>query len=337
MKTTKPTIDWKGLGFGLVPTHCHVEYHYRDGRWDKGEIVEEPYVKLHIGATCLHYGQSLFEGLKVFACRDGKIRAFRDVDNAERLRSTARYLECPDLPVGIFQEAVDRAVKGNLDFVPPYGTGGSLYVRPFMFGSGAGMGVKPSSEYTFIVMVTPVGPYYKGGFDPVDAIVIEEYDRAAPKGSGKFKVAGNYAASFAPSAIAKAKGYPITLFLDSKTHEFIDEFGTSNFLGIKNGTYVTPESESILPSVTNKALVQLAEDMGIPVERRPVRFTELKDFQEIGACGTAVVITPIGKVVRGDTVYSFGKPDVLYRLYRRVQAIQYGEEPDPHGWTRVIA
>jgi len=332
-----PKIDWESLGFDVVPTNCHVQYHYKDGKWDDGELKREPFVQLSIAATCLHYGQSLFEGLKVFRRKDGKVSVFRDDQNCERMANSANYLCCAVPPLAMFQEAVTRVVKENLEFVPPYGTGGSLYVRPLLFGTSVGMGVKPSKDYTFLVMCTPVGPYYKSGFTAVDAVVIEQYDRVAPKGSGRFKVSGNYAASFTPNHIAHEQGYPVTLFLDALTHTYIDEFGTSNFIGIhKNGSYVTPESESILPSITNKSLVQLALDMGLKVERRPVRFDELPDFKEIGACGTAVVITPVGKVVRGDTCYRFAEHKTLHELYKRVQGIQYGELPDVHGWNRFI-
>ena len=335
-----PEIRWEELGFEFIPTNGHVEYHCRSGEWDAGELKADLRITMSVAATCLHYGQAVFEGLKAFRCQDGKVRVFRDDENCRRMGDSAAYVQAPKVPLTIFQTAIDRVIKANIEFVPPYGTGGSLYVRPLLIGTGPKIGVNASDEYAFIVLVTPVGPYYKGGVaKPLAAMVLEDYDRAAPSGTGCYKVAGNYAASLTPSYIAKKKGYPITLFLDSRTHQFIDEFGTSNFLGItKDGVYVTPESKSILPSITNKSLMRLAEDMDIKVERRPVRFDELPDFAEIGSCGTAVVITPIGKIVRGDTVYTIGDEfgPVLKRLREKLVRIQYGEDPDTHGWLREV-
>lgn len=335
-------IDWDKLGFSYMDTRCHVRYTWRDGQWDAGQVVAAPYLNLHIGATALHYGQSAFEGLKAFRSRDGSVRAFRVEQNARRMADTARRICMADMPESLFIEAVERAVRENLDYVPPYGTGGSLYVRPLLFGSGPRIGINPSAEYTFLVLVLPVGAYYKGGLTPVRAVILDNYDRAAPHGVGNVKVAGNYAASLEPRKVAKDKGFPIELYLDAAEHRYIDEFGTSNFIGITaDNRYVTPVSESILPSITNRTLQQLAQDMGMTVERRPVEYAELGDFVEIGACGTAVVVTPICEIVRGDTVVRCGPCDhcgpVLQKLYNEVTGIHFGELEDRYGWMHPIA
>jgi len=330
-------IDWTTLGFKYMDTHSHIRYVWRDGAWDQGALVAEPYLNMHIAAACLHYGQAAFEGMKAFRCKDGKIRVFRPQVNAQRMANTARRTCMAPVPEAMFVEAVSRVIRANEDFVPPYGTGGSLYIRPLLIGSGAQIGVAPASEYTFIVLVVPVGPYYKGGLQPVRAIILDEYDRAAPLGVGNVKVAGNYAASLYAHEYAKHAGFPVELYLDSKEHKYVEEFATSNFIGItKDGRYVTPDSHSILPSVTNNTLKQISADLGMQVEVRPVPFEELASFAEIGACGTAVVVTPVSEIVRGNTVIKIGSGagcgPVLQKLYETVQGIQYGELPDTHGW-----
>lgn len=331
-------IDWKNLGFAYLDTHCHIRYVWKNGRWSAGELVESPYMPVHIAATALHYGQSAFEGLKAFRRQDGKVSLFRPRDNARRMAATARRICMAEVPEEMFVDACRRVVQANLDFVPPYGTGGSLYVRPLLFGSGPQIGVAPAEEYTFLVLVTPVGPYYKGGLQAVKAIVMDRYDRAAPLGTGHIKVAGNYAASLYPHLEAKAAGYPVELYLDAKEHKWIEEFATSNFIAItRDGHFVTVKSDSILPSITNMTLQQLARDMGIPVEVRPIAFEEITEFAEVAACGTAVVITPVCQIERAGKVYSTGPATgcgpILDKLYRTVQGIQYGEIPDRHGWN----
>lgn len=335
-------LDWQKLGFTYRDTHCHIRYTWRDGKWDQGELHDEPYLKLHIAATALHYGQAAFEGLKAFALKDGSIGVFRVEENARRMRMTAERTLMAAPPEQLFIDAVMRVVAANRDFVPPYGTGGSLYIRPLLIGSGARIGVAPADEFTFIVLVVPVGDYYKGGLSPVTAMVVPGYDRAAPQGVGNVKVAGNYAADMIPNKLAKAAGCPINLYLDSREHRFIDEFGTSNFIGItRDGRYITPASSSILPSITNKTLMALAEASGMPVEQRPIEFAEVRQFAEVGACGTAVVITPVNRIVRGDEVVEIGTQDgsvgrVLQQLYNTVRGIQVGDLPDRHGWLRPL-
>lgn len=329
-------IDWSSLGFKYMDTDCHIRYTWKNGSWDGGELVKDPYLSIHIAASSLHYGQAAFEGMKAFRCKDGKIRIFRPQENAVRLATTSRRICMPVVPEEMFLEALSRVIKANEAYVPPYGTGGSLYLRPLLIGTGAQIGVAPGLEYTFIVLVVPVGPYYKGGLQPVKAVIYDEFDRAAPLGVGHVKVGGNYAASLFAHEKAKHEGYPVELYLDAKEHKYIEEFATSNFIGIKNQTYVTPESPSILPSVTNKTLKQIAVDIGLKVEVRPVPFEELGSFSEIGACGTAVVVTPVCEIRRGETVIRIGSDTgcgpVLQKLYERVQSIQYGEVPDQHGW-----
>jgi branched-chain amino acid aminotransferase len=330
-------IDWKNLGFKYMDTRCHIRYVWQNGAWDNGALVTEPFLKMHMAAACLHYGQEAFEGLKAFRCKDGKVRVFRPQANGERMAGTARRAVMAPVPVDLFVDAVRRAVKANEDYVPPFGTGGSLYIRPLLIGTGAQIGVAPASEYTFIVMVMPVGPYYKGGLKPVRALIVDEYDRAAPHGMGDVKVGGNYAASLYAHEAAKRAGYSVELYLDAKTHTLVEEFATSNFIGItKDGTYVTPDSHSVLPSVTNNTLRQIAADLGMKVEVRPIPFEEIGTFSEVAACGTAVVVTPVSEIARGGTVIRIGDPDkcgpVLQKLYDTVQGIQYGELADTHGW-----
>lgn len=334
-------IDWQALGFSYLQTRSHIQYTYRDEKWDQGVLCTAPYTQIHIAATALHYGQAAFEGLKAFACKDGQVRVFRVDENAKRMASSAHRLLMPEVPAALFEEAVMRVVADNRDYVPPYGTGGALYIRPLLFGSGARIGVQPADEYTFIVLVVPVGNYYKGGLQPVTAIIQDEYDRAAPLGIGHVKAAGNYATDMYPSKVAKAKGIPVCLYLDAREHRYVEEFGTSNFIAITHDRhYVTPASVSILPSITNLTLMTLAAEAGLVVERRPVLYEELGQFAEIAACGTAVVITPVNRILRGKQELTIGVHDgcgpVLQQLYQTVRGIQVGDLPDPHHWGRVV-
>jgi branched-chain amino acid aminotransferase len=335
-------VDWKNLGFAYRDTGAFVTAEYRDGAWGAIEVRSDPHLSLHVAATCLHYGQACFEGLKAFCRKDGTVAAFRPDENARRLIDSARRVVMEPPPAELFLAAVDRVVEINRDFVPPYGTGASLYIRPLLIGSSPHVGLHPSEDYLFAVLAMPVGPYYKDGFYPVKAYVQEEYDRAAPHGVGNVKVAGNYAAGMKGDMGGKQKGYPICLYLDSATHSYIDEFGTSNFLAISHegDRYITPDSSSVLPSITNKSLQRIAEDFGLRVERRPVPLTELERFGEVGACGTAAVITPVYSISHRDRTYTFGRQDrageMLTRLYKEIQGIQYGEVEDRHGWMRQV-
>jgi len=335
-------LDWNNLPFGYIKTDYNVRCYFKNGQWSRPEKSDSEYIPIHIAATGLHYGQESFEGLKAYRGRDGKVRLFRWEDNARRLISSANGVKMAPVPVELFREAVFTAVKLNERFVPPYGSGASLYIRPLLYGSGAEVGVKPASEYTFIVFVTPVGPYFKGGVKPVKMLICRDVDRAAPLGTGNIKVGGNYAASLRAIVRAREEGYGNVLFLDAKEKKFVDECGPANFFGIKNNTYVTPLSGSILPSITNKSVIALAEKMGIKVERRKVPVEELADFEETGACGTAAVISPIARIVDMDTgkTYEYckdGKPGpVSMMLYKKLIGIQYGDEPDDFGWMTVV-
>jgi branched-chain amino acid aminotransferase len=329
-------IEWDKLGFEFLKTRSNIRFSYRNGKWDEGTLSGSYEITLSIAANCMHYGQAAFEGLKAFCCKDGKVRIFRPEENARRLNSTIDYLMMPEFPEEKFVSAVKKVVKDNIDYVPPYGTGGSLYIRPVIIGSTPQIGISAATEYELIIMVVPVGPYYKGGVKPVKAMIHDGVDRAAPQGTGHIKVAGNYAASLYPTSLAKKAGCPVMLFLDSKTHQFIEEFGTSNFFAVtRDGKYVTPDSPSILPSIINKSLMQIAEDMGITVERRQIAKSELETFAEVGACGTAVVITPVGQIIHHDKVYTYDEKNmgpVSKKLYDEITGIQYGERPDKHKW-----
>lgn len=335
-------IDWANLGFGYMKTDYNIRCNYSNGAWGELEVHDSEYVNLHMAATSLHYGQESFEGLKAFRSKDGKIRVFRMRDNALRMQDSSRGTMMAELPVELFEEAVVKAVKLNERFIPPYESGAALYIRPVLFGSGAQIGVKPATEYMFILFVSPVGPYFKGGFQTTPFVIMREFDRSAPLGMGKYKVGGNYAASLVAGQKAHEMGYSNIFYLDAKEKKFIDECGAANFFGIKNNTYVTPKSSSILPSITNKSLMQLALDLGMTVENRPVPVEELSEFEEAGACGTAAVISPIERIDDYDKQLTYvfskdGKPGpVCEKLYNKLRAIQYGEEPDTHGWVTVI-
>ncbi len=335
-------IDWANLKFGYMPTDYNVRCYYRNGKWGEIEVSSSEIINIHMAATALHYGQEAFEGMKAFRCPDGKIRAFRIKDNAERLQSTCRGILMPELPTELFEAMVKKVVKLNERFVPPYESGASLYIRPLLIGTGAQVGVHPADEYLFIIFVSPVGPYFKGGFATNDYVIIREYDRAAPLGTGRYKVGGNYAASLAANKMAHDAGYASEFYLDAKEKKYIDECGAANFFGIKDGKYITPKSSSILPSITNRSLQQLAKDLGMEVEVRPIPEEELSTFEEAGACGTAAVISPIRKIDDLENHKSYviskdGKPGPWSeKLYTHLRAIQYGTEPDVHGWTTVI-
>ena len=332
-------LDWSSLSFGYMPTDYNVRCYYHDGKWGEIEVCSDEYLKIHMAATCLHYGQEAFEGLKAFRCPDGKVRVFRMDANAERLQSTSRGIMMPEVPTVLFEEMVKKVVRLNQEYIPPYESGASLYLRPLLIGITPQVGVHPAHDFAFVIFATPVGPYFKGGFCANPYVIIRDYDRAAPLGTGKYKVGGNYAASLKANSIAHEKGYASEFYLDAKEKKYVDECGAANFFGIKNNTYITPKSDSILPSVTNKSLMQIAEDLGMKVERRPVPEEELSTFEEAGACGTAAVISPISHLDDLDTgkVYNFGDEPGPWskKLYETLRGIQYGTIEDKHGWTTV--
>lgn len=342
LRSVMKNIDWESLPFGYMPTDYNVRCHYHDGKWGEIEVCSDVYITMHIAATCLHYGQEAFEGLKAYRCPDGKVRVFRMEENAKRLQSTSRGILLPEVPTELFEEMVTKVVRLNQEWIPTYESGATLYIRPLLIGMSPQVGVHPAKDYLFLIFVTPVGPYFKGGFATNPYVIIREYDRAAPLGTGIYKVGGNYAASLRPNKIAHDKGYACEFYLDAKEKKYIDECGAANFFGIKNNTYVTPKSTSILPSITNKSLMQIAEDFGMKVERRLIPEEELDTFEEAGACGTAAVITPISYIDDLETGkrYTFskdGKPGpVCTKLYNHLRGIQYGTVDDIHGWTTVV-
>ena len=337
----KADFDWKNLEFGYQKTDLNIRYVWRDGKWSEGVLTKDEYIPVHIAATCLHYGQACFEGLKVFEQKNGDAAVFRVEENARRMIRSCEKIFMAAPPEEIFIEAVYKVVNANRRYIPPYGSKASLYVRPVVFGSGAQVGVKPSKEFVFIVFVTPVGPYFKTGFKPVDLIVEEEYDRAAPNGVGDVKVGGNYAAGLRASIRAKEKGYTEVLYLDAKEKRYIDESGPANFFGITaDNQYVTPQSDSILPSITNMSLFTLAGELGLNPMRRPIEIEEIFSLKEAGCCGTAAVITPVASITYRDrkAVYTKDGKAGPYStaLYNKLTSIQLGDEPDPYGWVRVI-
>ncbi len=335
-------IDWSSLTFGYYPTDYNVRCYYRDGKWGEIEVSSSESINIHMAATCLHYGQESFEGLKAFRGKDGKIRVFRMEENAKRFISSADGIAMAPMPVELFCEMVRKVVKLNERFVPPYGTGASLYIRPLEIGTTAQVGVKPAREFMVVMFASPVGPYFKTGFKPTKICLTREYDRVAPKGTGRYKIGGNYAASLVAGEMAHGSGYSAVLYLDPKEKKYLDECGPANFFAVKDGKYITPASDSILPSITNMSLRQLARDMGLEVEERHIAIDELRDVSEASACGTAAVCSPVGEIDDLDTgeryiISKNGEPGpVTTELYNTLRGIQYGEIEDRHNWCEVI-
>ena len=337
-----PEIDWKNLSFGYLPTDYNVRCRFHNGKWGEIEVSQSDSINIHMAATCLHYGQEIFEGLKAFMGKDGKIRIFRLDENARRIRESAKGILMEPVPEELFKEMVKKVVELNKRFVPPYGSGASLYIRPIELGMTAQVGVKPASDYLFMIFVTPVGPYFKEGFKPTNICIMRDFDRVAPKGTGRWKVGGNYAASLDAGEKAHELGYSAVLYLDPREKKYVDECGPANFFAIKNGKYITPASESILPSVTNKSLMELARDLGIEVEARQIPVEELSEIQEAGACGTAAVASPVAEIDDLDTgkkyiVSNNGEAGpITTTLYNKLRSIQLGEEEDVHGWNTIV-
>lgn len=335
-------LDYAHLGFAYhVPEKRYVS-NYRNGAWDKGCLSEDSNVVLNESAGILQYCQQVFEGMKAYRWKDGSIVCFRPDLNAERMFQSAAFLEMPSFPVERFLSALDEVVRANADSVPPYGTGASLYIRPYLFASGIVIGVQPAEEYQFRIFTTPVGPYFKGGATPI-ALMVSDFDRAAPHGTGAVKAGLNYAMSLHSHEIAKKKGFAENIYLDAAKREFVEETGGANILFVdREGQLVVPKSDSILPSITRKSLIYVAKEMlHIPVVERQVRFAEVPDFVECGLCGTAAVISPVGKIVDRDREILFPsgmeKPGkITAKLYETLSGIQNGEIPAPEGWIRKI-
>lgn len=336
-------IDWNKLTFHYTETDYVVRSAYRNGVWEEPYATRDKHISLHVAATGLQYGQECFEGLKAFRGADDKVRIFRMEENAKRMQRSAEGLLMTPVPTDIFCKAVVLALQKNIDYLPPYETGATLYFRPVLVATTPEISVGPGKDCEFIVIPTPIGPYFPNGFKGTPFIVNRTIDRAAPQGTGQWKVGGNYAASFRASEVAHAMGYEC-MFTDAKTHKYIDECTASNFIGIKSRIsemeYLTPRSSAILPSITNDSLMVLAKEMGMKVTRRRIRIEELAEMTEAAACGTACVISPITKVLDpdNDITYSFGdKPGpVLTKLYHALQDIQYGRVEDTHDWCTVV-
>lgn len=335
-------IDWKSLGFGYIKTPWRFVAIYDGKSWDKGALTQEDMITISECAGVLQYAQTAFEGLKAYTTEDGRIVTFRPDLNAERMDQSAARLEMPTLPEGMFLEAVDKVVSANKDYVPPYGSGATLYLRPYMFGSSPVIGVKPAEKYEFRLFATPVGPYFKGGVKPI-TIRVSDFDRAAPHGTGHIKAGLNYAMSLHAIVDAHNQGFDENMYLDAGSRTYVEETGGANFLFItKDGKVVTPKSDSILPSITRRSLCYVAEKyLGLTVEHRPVKFEEVKDFAECGLCGTAAVISPVGKIVDHGKEICLPSGmehmgEITKKLYDTLTGIQMGRIPAPEGWLREI-
>lgn len=338
----KKNLDWSSLGFGYIQTDKRYVSNYKNGSWDEGTLTSDATITINECAGVLQYAQTVFEGMKAYTTEKGQIVVFRPDLNAERMVNSAKRLEMPPFPQDRFVDAVKQVVKANEGYVPPYGSGATLYIRPYMFGSDAVIGVKPANEYQFRIFCTPVGPYFKGGAKPI-TIRVSDYDRAAPNGTGHIKAGLNYAMSLHAIVEAHEQGYAENMYLDSATRTKVEETGGANFLFVtKDGEVVTPKSDSILPSITRRSLVYVAEHyLGLKVTQRPVKLSELGDFAECGLCGTAAVISPVGKVVDHGKEICFpsGMDEmgpVIKKLYDTLTGIQMGRIEAPEGWIRKI-
>ncbi len=335
-------MDWSSLNFGYRKTPYRFVAEYKNGKWDEGRLTQDDKIVISECAGVLQYAQTAFEGLKAYTTKDGKVVVFRPDLNDERMNQSAARLEMPTLPEGMFIKAVEQVVAANRDYVPPYGSGATLYLRPYMFGSSPVIGVKPAEEYQFRLFATPVGPYFKGGVKPI-TIRVCDFDRAAPHGTGHIKAGLNYAMSLHAIVDAHKQGFDENMYLDAGTRTYVEETGGANFLFVtKDGKVVTPKSDSILPSITRRSLCYVAEKyLGLTVEHRPVKFEEVKDFAECGLCGTAAVISPVGKIVdHGNEIClpsgmnEMGK--VTKELYEVLTGIQMGTIEAPEGWIHEI-
>ena len=335
-------LDWENLGFSYMKLPYRYLAYYRNGQWEKGGLTEDATLHLGESSPCLHYGQQAFEGLKAYRTKNGSVQLFRPDQNAERLQRTADRLLMPQVPTEMFIDAVKQVVRANEEYVPPYGSGGTLYIRPLLIGIGDIIGVKPADEYIFTIFAMPVGNYFKGGLTPTNFLVSEDFDRAAPYGTGAAKVGGNYAASLLPGKKAKEKDFSDVIYLDPATHTKIEEVGAANFFGItKDNEFVTPLSPSILPSITKYSLLYLAEHrLGLKPVEGDVPISELDRFTEAGACGTAAVISPIGGIQYGDYFHVFYSESevgpVTRKLYDELTGIQFGDVEAPEGWIYKV-
>ena len=333
----KKNIDWSSIGFGYVPTDYRYVANYKDGAWDAGCLSDDPNITMNECACVLQYSQSGFEGLMAYTTEDGRIVCFRPDLNAQRMEQSAERLKMPPFPAERFVEAVIQTVKANAAWVPPFGSGASLYIRPYMFGINSVIGVKPATEYQFRMFVTPVGPYFKGGVKPL-TVRISDYDRAAPHGTGHVKAGLNYAMSLYAIVDAHEKGYDENIYLDSATRTNIEETGGANIIFIKGNTLVTPKSDTILPSIPRRSIVHVAKEyLGMEVEERDIPLTEIGEYEECGLCGTAAVISPVGTIDDHGKLYHYaGFGPKIQKLYETLTGIQMGRIQAPKGWIQVI-
>ncbi len=342
MLSTKKDIDWSSLGFGYITTDYRYVSNYKDGKWDDGELTTDSNITLNESAGVLQYAQTCFEGLKAYTTQDGHVVCFRPDMNAKRMSDTAKRLEMPPFPEDRFVDAVEKVVKANIDYVPPYGSGATLYIRPYMFGSNPVIGVKPATEYQFRMFTTPVGPYFKGGAAKPITLRVPDFDRAAPHGTGHVKAGLNYAMSLHAIVDAHNQGYSENMYLDSATRTKVEESGGANIIFVKDGTVVTPKSSTILPSITRRSLMYVAEHyLGLKAEEREVYASEIKDFDECALCGTAAVLSPVGRVVdHGKDIFvakdTEKMGEVTKKLYDTLTGIQMGRLEAPEGWIKVI-
>lgn len=336
----KKDIDWSSLGFGYIKTDFRYVSNFKDGKWDEGELSTDETVVLHESAGVLQYAQTCFEGMKAYRTADNKVVCFRPDLNAKRMADTCKRLEMAIFPEERFIDAVVKTVKANIDFVPPYGSGAALYLRPYMFGSNAVIGVKPATEFQFRIFATPVGPYFKGGAKPI-SLRVPDFDRAAPRGTGHVKAGLNYAMSLHAIVDAHNQGFNENMYLDSKTRTNVEETGGANIIFVtKDNKVITPKSDTILPSITRRSLMYVAQHyLGLETEEREIPFTEVKDFAECALCGTAAVLSPVGRVVNGSDEIVFGMDEmgpVTRELYETLTGIQYGKIKAPDGWLKVV-
>ena len=333
----KKNIDWGNIGFGYVQTDLRYVSNYKNGEWDEGTLTADANITMNECACVLQYAQTCFEGMKAYTTEDGRIVCFRPDLNATRMVESAERLKMPAFPVDRFLDAIRQVVKANAAWVPPFGSGASLYIRPYMFGYNSVIGVKPATEYQFRVFVTPVGPYFKGGVKPL-TVRISDFDRAAPRGTGHVKAGLNYAMSLYAIVDAHEKGYDENIYLDSASRTFIEETGGANIIFIKGNTLVTPKSDTILPSITRRSIVQVAKDyLGMEVEERDIPLPELGEFEECGLCGTAAVISPVGTIDDHGTVHQYaGFGPKIQKLYETLTGIQMGTIEAPEGWIVEI-
>lgn len=334
-------MNWKKLSFSYKKVNKIARVNYSKDKWGELEMVGDDEIGVHVAATCINYGQAVFEGMKAYRGEDGLVRLFRWEENWKRLNRSGEALLIPPIEKEVFRDALFSVVRANEEFVPPGESGATLYIRPLVLGVGPGLGLAPASEYVLLIYCSPVGPYFCDGFKPVSFMIDRGYDRAAPLGTGRFKIGGNYAGALKSMKSAKDLGFASVIYLDAKEKRYIDECGPANFFGIKDGVYVTPLSDSILPSITNDSLMEIARLMGVGVERRRIPVEELGLFNEAGAVGTAAVITPIGRIVdlEKEKEYRYGDGEVgevSRKLYEKLVGIQFGREFDESGWVSFV-